>query len=251
MHAIPNDLLFPLFNEKPHISEYHPLVLAACLYRLKNLETDFELDDFFIQDPSVAENVSKQDIALAEEIKTHYLTRFSNMMLQEKPLTLYRREVLLLLKNSDMHESRGVTWTTTDAKKMYALPYKYFEDKALEQNVYRFCRPNYMAPNKLKASIEGTMDLTFLHKISKKYTNQYWFRNESGDPLLLPCDKASPFSAYFESIISSSNIQVEGVFRLSYRNGESHYYYSAARWSFISHFTDNKSNILPITNTGE
>jgi hypothetical protein len=203
-------------STKPLIFQDDPIALGCAAYR-KGIETNMavrfsELDSL---------KATEQDHQQAATIREFYRNRIMvRALTNTAPVTAFYHDLYELVTNSVEVQHRHLGM-------IYRLPYFYIEDLARGELENLFSNTTVL--NRLMTVDKEIHTLVPISTIfrSRKGSEfwEYWFRNESGDPVLWTVKHNNSLRSLVESLWTRSCFTVEAFFNVGQVRNQSFYHY--------------------------
>jgi len=203
-----------------------PLLLSCVLYRL----TTNPVDGVNHEAISITESellhshVTSQDQILADTVRNHYNNKIMLTVLRGDRVTKFRGELSQYLRN-DFRKDDHYAVPTNYLGMLYKLPFFYHYD--LEVNEVFGSAYHTLKSNVLNYE-DDAKKLTFIKKIKSyrkgHHPNEYWFRDEKDDRIVLTVEARNSLSVLFENYLNDhKEIVVRGEFRAARKDTLEYY----------------------------
>lgn len=208
------------------------IVLSCCLHRLRN-RFFIDLNSYLsLQDITLANHVTNEDVILSNEIKNYYNKKLLFKALINQSVTKYRTDLLQLIQTREplihmqprKYEKKflGMAWTLPDF-------YKY--DIELDQLFETVgCSKNNLEKVDIKLQLKH---LKTLSKTIKKISNlEFWFHNVKHNIVVkIPIEKTNPLLPTFDKLYQSDNFAIEGNWVQT--TMDNHTFYTPRKWAVV------------------
>ena len=209
--------------DKPVVFKEDPVALSCAGYR-RALETEmavrFQELDHCVTQP--------EDYKMAEDLRQYYRNKIAvKSLTSQKPVTKFYHDLYeLLLGETDLQQRHmGM---------IHRLPYFYAEDmarvelrkKIADSGVEPDWIHNSLAQFGGKETHMLTPAMTIFRSRKGRESHEYWFQNESGQPVLWSVLHGNPLRSVIQSVFERNSITIQAFFYIGQVLGQDfHHYY--------------------------
>lgn len=207
---------------KPVVFKDDPIVLSCAAYR-RSIETEMavrfpELNDCVVQ---------PADYDLARRVRQYYQNKIAvKTLTSQRPLTQFYHDLYELLLGDVELQQRHVGM-------IHRLPYFYREDQDREQLRQliqdRSLSEDWVGNAMRQLTGKETHTLRPLMKIFRSRqvaeTQEYWFQNEAGQPVLWSVTNTNPLRSVVEGLFKMKQITIFAYFYIGQVKGQDFYHY--------------------------
>ena len=209
--------------DKPVVFKEDPVVLSCASYR-RAVETEMavrfqELDHCVTQ---------LEDYKMADNLRQYYRNKIAvKSLTSTRPLTKFYHDLYELLLGETELQQRHIGM-------LHRLPYFYAEDMAREE-LYKKIAGSGVEPDWLHNSLTQfsghethtlTPVMTIFRSRKGRESHEYWFQNETGQPVLWSVLHGNPLRSVIQSVFERNSITIQAFFYIGQVLGQDfHHYY--------------------------
>jgi hypothetical protein len=209
--------------DKPAVFKEDPIALSCASYR-RAMETEmavrFQELDHCVTQP--------EDYKMADNLRQYYRNKIAvKSLTSTRPLTKFYHDLYELLLGETELQQRHIGM-------LHRLPYFYAEDMAREE-LYKKIAGSGVEPDWLHNSLAQfsghethtlTPVMTIFRSRKGRESHEYWFQNETGQPVLWSVLHGNPLRSVIQSVFERNSITIQAFFYIGQVLGQDfHHYY--------------------------
>ena len=208
---------------RPVVFKEDPIALGCVSYR-RAVETEMAVR---FQDLEHCV-VNDQDRQMAQALRQYYRNKIAvKSLTSTRPLTKFYHDLYELLLGETALQQRHIGM-------IHRLPYFYAEDMAREELRKKIAdsgvKPDWIHNSLAQFSGKETHTLTPVMTIFRsrqgRESHEYWFQNETGQPVLWSVLHGNPLRSVIQSVFERNSITVNAFFYIGQVLGQDfHHYY--------------------------